>query len=251
MEAWQKPESFALWFAIALGVVIGLAVLIIIINRLSVRRIIFEQQKTAQAKLDYQKKLLKDSILVQERERERIASNLHDDLISKLNIVSLLLHTEKGQLPADPKQLLQESIHLARGISHDLRPPLLKDTSLEELCKDFLGPLRQEFKVNFKLLGEPQDFEEEVKLQLLRVFQEVINNILKHAEATELNVTLRFGLQNFALKVQDNGKGFDTSRQRKGLGLKNIELRMQSLQGSYKFKSFLGRGTTFIGIVKL
>lgn len=247
MEAWQKPETFALWLAIVLTAGILLSSFIILLNRLYMRRVIFEKEKAARLKLNYQKQLLKDSILVQERERERIAANLHDDLISKLNVVSLLLHSGQQHAQADPQAILSQSIDLARGISHDLRPPMLSDWSLEELCKDFLMPLQKEYKLSFQLSGkENRAFQDEEKLQLLRVYQEVINNSLKHAKAEALQVRFRYGSQWFCMIIADNGKGFDPQHQSKGLGLKNIELRLQSLQGNYKFKSAPGKGMRFI-----
>lgn len=245
MAAWQNPENFALWLSIVFAILIALIFTFVYFTRLYFMRILREQQKMQTTVVAHQQQLLEDSILVQERERDRIAADLHDDLISKLNISLLSLHTTPDL--DNLSTMLQDSIVLARRISHDLSPPLLEQSSLYELLEDFVDPIQAHLKIklSYSLTTETL-LSNSTKLQIFRIIQEVINNILKHAQASQLKIHLHLGKQYLGLKIIDNGVGFDVDKQSTGLGLKNITLRSQSLQGEFRFKSKLQKGSSFL-----
>ncbi|BDS14072.1 hypothetical protein AsAng_0048380 [Aureispira anguillae] len=212
-------------------------------------RILKEQQKLQKAMVAHQQQLLEDSVLVQERERTRIAADLHDDLISKLNISLLSLHTTKDINSVST--LLQDSIALARQISHDLSPPMLQQSSLKELIEDFIFPIKESHSIHFShALSTPYMLTSDTKLQVFRIFQEAINNTLKHAQATQLQVHLRLSPNLLAVQVLDNGVGFDSSSSKKGLGLKNIALRSQILNGHFRFSTPNNQGSSFLFYLK-
>lgn len=247
MEEWQKPETFAIWLALVILVSMALVIAIIVIVRVYFKRLLIEQQRIADVKFEYQEKLISDSIKIQERERRRIAANLHDELISKLNIIKLNLYSVKGHLLTSVCDMLEDSITLGRNISHDLSPPLLDETSISELFSEFLLPINNTYQISFQLMSQIKiKLDKEPKLQLVRIFQEVINNIIKHADAKGIKIFLRQSEKLFFLKVEDDGKGFDPEKVKNGLGLKNIELRTRSLGASHKFKSANNAGSTFL-----
>lgn len=244
MAGWQDPENFAIGLFIALLLVIILVTSIAVLTRLYFNRIIQEQEKLAQSKIEHQQSLLWNSVLIQEKERQRIASDLHDALISKLTVLMYALRTNNSQIK--PAELLDDSIKIAREITHDLSPPLLDQTSIQELVENFISPLSEAYTID-SYYGESSDCElkNEIKLQLLRVVQEIVNNILKHAKATKITLRLKVTRNSIALVVRDNGIGFDTTKNANGLGLKNIELRSQLLNGKWRFKSTPNFGTAF------
>jgi len=245
MAAWQNPENFALWLSFVFILLIALIVVFLYFTRLYFMRILKEQQKLQTAIVSHQQQLLEDSILVQERERNRIAADLHDDLISKLNISLLSLHTAPNL--DDLSTMLQDSIVLARRISHDLSPPLLEQSSLYELLEEFVDPIKTQLHINLSYsLTTEETLANSTKLQIFRITQEVINNILKHAQASQLNIHLHLGKHYVGLKIIDNGIGFDLDKKSQGLGLKNITLRSQSLQGAFRFKSKPQKGSSFL-----
>lgn len=251
MKGWQDPESFAIWLGVVILVILILSVAIVLITKLYVRRIMWEQAEASKVKINYQRQLVDDSIVIQETERERIAADLHDELISKLNVVRMVLYNSKIESSMDPVKMLEDGISLSRRISHDLMPPLLEETEFIELFHDFVFPLKESHNLNFKVYGDQKDVTcKDMKLQLFRICQEVINNIIRHAKATSLDVEIRFGLNNIFIRVTDDGVGFDVSGKSKGLGLKNIELRTQFIKGQFKFKSVLGVGTRFLLLLK-
>ena len=248
MAAWQHQEQFAVWLGIIIILFIGLFMVFVIFTRLYFARIMRADQKLQATLFAHQKQLLEDSILVQERERTRIAADLHDGLISKLN-VSLLTLTTTSDLPKT-RLLLQNSITIARQISHDLSPPMVESCCILELMNIFISPLKAIYQINFYTQTYVGDFplETPLKLQIFRIFQEVINNILKHANANQIDIVLRKTTRYLALSIRDNGVGFSVKEQ-KGLGLKNIDLRMSMLNGSFKFNSEIGQGTRFFCII--
>lgn len=244
MANWQKPETLAIWLGIGLTVIVFLITSIILFTRVYIRRIMQEQHKRARLKLDYQKDLLQDSIRVQERERNRIAANLHDELISKLNILLLTLYSGDAS-PENTSNLLKESIGVARRISHDLSPPLLEETDLPELITDFVSPLQRVFKVHYHVSRySDQAIGNETKLQLFRVIQEIISNIIRHAQAQTIDINIRISGKYISICISDDGVGMRTEKS-KGLGHKNIELRVQLLKGMYRFRPAQPKGTQF------
>lgn len=250
MEGWQNPQNFAIGLFIALLFVAALVLGVVLLMQAYSKRIMQEQEKLTQAKVEYQQSLLLNSVLAQEKERERIAKDLHDDLISKLTVLTYALQIENSKVK--PVELLNESIKIARRITHDLTPPLLDQTSLKDLIDDFVAPLSQSYSIDcFYTNHQLCVLSGDVKLQLFRIVQEVINNMLKHAKASEIKINLRITNSAVSLVVGDNGVGFDTTLNAKGLGLKNIELRTQILKAHSKFKSRPEKGSTFLFLLHL
>lgn len=185
------------------------------------------------------------NLYAQEKERMRIASDLHDSLIGKLVVVKM--KSQIGATTADIDSMLEESIAEARRISHDLTPPLLEFSRIEELVEDMVSPWKQKLNVVYLSdVRKTEDLPPQSKIQVLRVMQELLVNINKHAAADSVTVHLRYTDTLFTLVVKDNGCGFDTNQLKKGIGLGNLELRMQYLNAQYKVKSALGRGTVTI-----
>jgi signal transduction histidine kinase len=250
MAQWQDSETLVFWILIVFLIVLFLGVAIVVFVQVHVKKMVMAQEKLNAEKIKHQEILLDSSVKVQERERERIASDLHDELIGKLNIV-LLASTSKTT-EVDTQKMLRDSIGIARRISHDLSPPLLEETSLAEWIRDMVSPLRNFYTVTVTITEEPSlSIPKDVKLQLIRVVQEVINNCIKHAKATQLSFTLRETTKYIALKITDNGIGFSTIEKQNGLGLQNIELRMQLLKGTYKLTSLKEHGTSLLLLIKL
>lgn len=232
--------SFWMWFSIVF--VLGLVVFIVIITRLFYQNILRKEKKLSKNKLAHQKELLKTTILTQEKERNRIAQDIHDGLVSELNIIRLSPKEDEKAINAK----LNACIKTVRLISHDLMPPLIKETPLEDLLKKILLGVDAEIKVNIhESIHQQDEIKATTKLQIFRILQEVTTNITKHAEATKIDFFTRITHNYIAIKVEDNGKGF-TNDQSDGLGMKNIMARTQLLNGVQKFKSIPEVSTTFL-----
>ncbi len=243
MEKWQDPKVIAIWITIIVVLVFTIILFVVKIMHAGYKRMTEANLREAQTRLEHQKKLMETNLQAQEKERGRIAADLHDSLIGKLTLIRM--KSQVGAALPEIEGLLGESITEARRISHDLTPPLLEFSRAEELMEGVLNPWKEKLDINFYTdVRVTDDLSPDVKIQLLRVVQELLTNIIKHAGATEVKVGFRHTTKSIVLSVSDNGKGFDTRQLKKGLGLNSLEFRMQYLNAKYKVKSTIGKGTT-------
>lgn len=245
MEKWQDPNVIALWIAIVVVLVVTIILFVVRVMHIGYKRMTEANLREAQLKLEHQQKLMETNLVAQEKERRRIAADLHDGLIGKLTVIRM--KSQIGAGPAEVETLLEESITEARRISHDLTPPLLEHSALHELIESLLDPWDRKLLVNYiNDTRTAEDLSPQQKIQLLRVVQELLTNIIKHAQAQKVSVHLRHTRSYICLVVTDDGQGFDTTALKKGLGLGSMELRMQYLNARHKVKSAPGKGTRTI-----
>nr|WP_294860760.1 ATP-binding protein [uncultured Fluviicola sp.] len=147
-------------------------------------------------------------------------------------------------------ELLTDCISIARRVSHDLSPPMSEHLSLADLVCEVLAPWKQVMTIDFRCdVRHVPDLPNHVKIQFMRVVQEWVSNIVKHAKATTIQVHYRHSERGFSFSIRDNGKGFDTAAATAGLGLKNIEMRMHYLGGNYRLRSENEMGTSALFIL--
>lgn len=203
----------------------------------------------------------------QEEERKRIARELHDDTAQALFAISRQMDNfirDNSQLSAqqtvslqDIRQRLGISLQGIRRFSQDLRPSIIDDLGLLPAIKWLVKQKSEDtgIEISLKVMGKEQRLLPEMELILFRITQEALNNIVKHAQATEAGVTLEFTTQNVSLTIIDNGKGFqlpetvgDLSHVGK-LGLVGMQERVSLLNGTLQIKSEPGHGTVVSAVV--
>ncbi len=191
----------------------------------------------------------------QEEERKRISREMHDSIGQELLILKhqLQLKLRDQSLDSETKSLLEEQSAAAsniltevRNITHDLRPPELDRLGLTETIKSILNRIRNANEI--KLIGEIDSvddfFEKDNQINLVRIIQEAMNNVMKHAEATKVNVKLINENNRVSLTVIDNGKGIAIDQNEfSGLGMNDIKERVEFLGGNMKIISSKGNGT--------
>lgn len=248
MEKWENSGMIAQGMWIILVFVFILVFSILLLVRENFQRITRARLEEEKIKLEHQQKLLETNISVQEQERTRIAADIHDILIGKLTVLKI-----KNEIAYDQKEideLLKDCVGVARRISHDLSLPLIEYKDLPELIAELIAPWKPVFTIQFhKDIRVRPTLSENVKIQLTRILQELITNMIKHAQASAISIHLRHTEKWLFLEVKDNGKGFDMAQHSKGLGLKNIEFRMNFIKGFYKLKSKVGKGTSYVFIL--
>ena len=209
------------------------------------------QQQIIREKVARQREIAKATIDVQERERNEIGRELHDNVNQVLTTAKLHLDYMGNGCPDVEKHrtismgLIHAAIDEIRRLSRSLVPATLKDVglraSIEELIHhiNLLGVI----KITFKEKGlKEKNLAPDFALTLYRIIQEQTTNILKYAEATQAVIELKQEGQKICLEVRDNGKGFDPSHQRKGVGLANIVNRADVYQGTVDIEVAPGRG---------
>jgi len=187
----------------------------------------------------------------QENERNRLAKELHDGLGGQLSGIKSILQTiNKDNLQEKIGQLdnhLLKSIKNLRNISHDLSTNFIKDKDFFVLIFQLVKQYFENKKIKTEVSLFPKDkintLPERYKLNIYRILQESFQNIVKHANANF--VLLNFSINNeINILIEDNGKGFNKGKIKKGIGLQNIKDRLQSLNGTLYIDSKLNRGTT-------
>lgn len=231
-----------------LALTIGLIVFIIFHQR----KVIRYQLRLQRMEQDQQKLLLNASIRLQEEERQRIAADLHDDAGPLLATARLYLNenlvnldkTTQLQSIYNAKQIIDDTIQLIRNISHSLMPPTLKNFGLESAVNDLFQKISGSGSMNAS--SRFHDYRErlqaENELIIFRVIQELVNNILKHSNASFIHLTQNTSGNKFFIRLHHDGRGItqnDFNKLNKsnvGLGLKNIQSRLKVLHGKIFFE---------------
>ncbi|WP_126246458.1 tetratricopeptide repeat-containing sensor histidine kinase [Chitinophaga rhizosphaerae] len=177
----------------------------------------------------------------EEKERARIARNLHDGAGSILSGVKLYLASLENQYrglagsPAykDTIGLLNDAVSEIRETSHNLMPKTLHLEGIHSAIRDYCGKVgrNEQLGVEFLSYGEPTRFDIDFELMIFRTFQELLNNVFKHAQATHVIVQLSFSPDIFSLTVEDDGKGMN-GKQGDGIGMFAIHSRVEAFRGT-------------------
>ena len=232
---------------------IGLVVFIVFHQR----RVIRYQMQLQRMEDEQQKILLNASIRWQEEERQRIAADLHDDAgpllaTARLYLNENLVHQDiNTQLQSiyNAKQIIDDTIQLIRNISHSLMPPTLKNFGLESAINDLFQKISGSGSMNAssRFHDYRHRLRPEQELLIFRVVQELVNNILKHSNASFIHLTQNYADNKFYLRLHHDGRGItqaDFERMNKsslGLGLKNIQSRVKVLQAEINFEKDLSQ----------
>ena len=220
-----------------------------------IQKILKEKSQQYQLELAHQKEVTLQYTSVQESERKRIAELLHDDIGNKLNILSLWINNEDSLNNKRSREVIKQQIpaliEATRTISHSLYPVNLEKfgliLALEALISNVNESLPIQLIVNHDYQKRPISFE----VQIYRIIQEFLSNVIKHAKASNMLIHIRDTETSLAVILSDNGVGFDNSVLKKGMGLKNIDSRIKSINAFSKWKSEKGNGSRLIIILPI
>jgi signal transduction histidine kinase len=200
----------------------------------------------------------------QEEERGRIARELHDGLGPALASLNLRLRTARKLLEQDHHPVAgeieelaeqaQASIRDIRRLMYDLRPAALDELGLVPALRDYLAHCQQEHGLVIEFTAdEGRHLPAPVETALFRIAQEGLNNVVRHAQAQRVEVTLQQDERHVTLRIADDGRGFDPEAPRSGthLGLWSMRERVEQLGGQFEIESAPGRGTTVRALIPL
>ncbi len=241
--------------------IIILSILIVMTGVLFYRKKQIEQQAKLDTEIASQKEIRTKAILdAEEKERRRIAQDLHDGVgqmlsAAKLNLSNLdskiTTPTEEQKLAMqNALSLVDDSVKEVRAVSHNMMPNTLIKLGLASAVREFITKLGNAptLKVDLEIVGLDTRLDNQVETVLYRVIQEIVNNIIKHAKASQISMQLIRHETELNIMIEDNGVGFDTNQldTYEGIGLKGIQTRIEFLNGIVHFDSSVGRGTTVI-----
>ena len=152
---------------------------------------------------------------------------------------NMILDQENASAFQSSIGMLDNVIGEMRRVAHSMMPEALVRFGLKEATQDLCDQVAKSsgVQVHFQAIGSDWNLEKSISVALYRICQELLNNILKHAEASQIQVQLVKDENNISLTVEDNGKGFDPTDKEKfeGIGLKNIITRIEYLRGTVDF----------------
>lgn len=231
-------------------VLIIIITFILLAYRSFVKRIVAEKDAQLLAEIDHQKELTLENIKGQEDERKRIAISVHDDIGNRLNILSLWLNNLDTGNSEETRKIIStqitELVDSTRNISHSLYPVNLEKLGLILYLQELVTNLSSRINVELHIDPTYEKKDNFTEVQIYRVIQEFTSNVIKHSHAEEISIYIRRHNKYLTLILSDNGQSFDYKSAKKGMGLKNIESRIISLKGFYKWKNTIGKGSRLI-----
>lgn len=215
-----------------------------------------QQQRIRELEKDKQLVAVAAMLKGQEDERSRLAKDLHDGLGGLLSGVKFSLSNMKDNLIITPDNMtvfersldmLDTSIRELRRVAHNMMPEMLTKFGLNEALKDYCNTINSSklITIKYQSLGMEARLDKSVEIIIYRIIQELLNNTMKHATASEAFVQLIREQNRLSVVVEDNGKGFDSSlmENNKGAGLTNVRSRVDYLKGQLDIHAEPGKGT--------
>ncbi|MGI9552073.1 MAG: tetratricopeptide repeat-containing sensor histidine kinase, partial [Aurantibacter sp.] len=209
-----------------------------------------KNQEILTLKREQQVKTLESLMEGEEKERFRIAKELHDGVNGDLSAIKYKLSSmleHNTTVVNEVVAMIDKSSEQVRAISHNLVPPSLEKFNLVEALEDYCATMNavHEPQVTFQHIGEEIRISKNNEINIYRIVQELVSNSVKHAEATEITVQISSRENHIQITVEDNGKGFDANEiDSKGIGLKNLDSRIDYLNATKDLVSN-SKGTSY------
>jgi len=236
-----------IYFLILIGTagIFLLVISFIIIQIRNQNNLLKKQRELQQAEIVYQQELLKTIIVSQEAERKRIGQDLHDDVgtaLSNLRITIEMFNNATaavGEFSSTCKYQIDKIVQDVRHISHNLSPPGLElygfMGTLEDLAEFITATAKLQVNITDNTSSLTDQLSAEVSLSLYRVFEELLNNTLKHANASQVNINFDIADNHLLISYHDDGKGIAAAdKTKKGMGRQNIESRLGIIGAAYE-----------------
>ena len=257
----MQDQGQELYVVVLLGMVLALLLVgfILFLLFLYQKRQHRQEKEMVRMKQEYEQEVLRSQLEMQEATFKTIAQELHDNIGQVLSVVKLSLSILplEAQHPAyesvqNSRQMLNKIIYDMADLTKSLHTDRISQIGLIEAIRFDLESLRRTglVEVGFSVEGEEVAFESQKAIFLFRMFQEMINNILKHSKATHVNIAVNYSIDDkFVLRVEDNGVGFDpekkqvTASSSSGIGLKSMTNRARLIGGEITIQSQPGKGT--------
>ena len=235
---------------------IGFLLVLLILYGMYKRRQVQQESKLQSAILHQQNIATEEVLAAEEKERKRIAGDLHDGVGQMMSAVKMNLSSLASKLTITNESdmvLLQKTISLidesckeVRSVSHNMMPNALLKAGLSSAVKEFIEKIdHSKLQVNLYTEGLQERLNSNYETVLYRVIQEVVNNVIKHANANKLDISLLKDKDGISCTIEDNGIGFitDNLESYTGIGLKNIQTRIKYLKGTVEWDSNKNEGT--------
>lgn len=217
---------------------------------LNIKQTEISTQKINSILKEQELELIKASIAGQDKERQRISQELHDSIGGDLAAIKLQVnHLNPSNFSNIQKisHQLDETYQQVRNLSHTLLPKKFNQNNFIEVLESYLNNISEASKIKISCIPYPKkeinELNENIQVEVFKIIQELLTNAIKHAKASEIEIQLNYIENILNLLFEDNGIGFEIENTSKGIGLINLQNRINKLNGSYLIDSKLKRGT--------
>ena len=246
------------------GTLILLAITVLISYVIFQTRKKNQQLKMQEIVIDQKRKTMDAVMQAEENERKRIAADLHDSVAQKMVVAKLNLEVLEGYLPVLNQEqrhvynnifsLVDDSCTEVRNLSHSMMPQAFFQSGLTDAVKNFIDKIENKnLRISFNAEGDLENLDKNIEIMIYRIIQECLQNIIKHADASKVDISITLDNDEIDVTIEDNGVGFDTSlmEEKEGMGMKNIKSRVEFLNGQLDINSQPGNGTVVAFFVPL
>lgn len=246
MKTFDNEVVIAILFGSLMLALIGafMFVMVIFYQRRKIRYIKEQQRMAAQ----YEHSVLRAKMEMREETLRYVGQELHDNVGQVLSLIKLYLSRPQVSRTFDVEPLIDQAIQDIRSLSRDLNIGRAEQYTLSKFIEQALNKVQKTglMKITFQNEGFCELPDAHKRLMICRIFQECMNNVLKHAEAGHLRVELKTENGTCVLSIADDGVGFDTRAANDGAGLANIHDRINLIGGEIQIISSPGKGTNVI-----
>jgi two-component system NarL family sensor kinase len=224
-------------------------------KKITLQEVDLKKQKIIELEKERQIVAANAALQGEESERSRLARDLHDGLGGLLSGIKFKLNHIKGNFLLDNSsktdfentlELLDSSVKELRRVAHNMMPEALIKLGLKDAISDFCSEISNPtIQVDFRFYGENRRIDQKIEISSFRIIQELVNNALKHSEASQIVVQIVQEVERLSISVQDNGKGFDLKKieTNMGIGLSSIKSRVAAHNGTIDINTEPGKGT--------
>lgn len=212
-------------------------------------------------KIEFQKEILHQQELAanavmtaEDSERKRMAIHLHDGVAQLLGAAAMNVSALEdfkedasafNKIMKKAQDIIGEAIADVRTLSHQMMPGILNKNTITEALNDLAEKSSsQKLHINIETNNLPDNLEDNIKIILYRTVQECLNNIIKHANAALVDISVISKNESIFAEITDNGKGFHSTQESTGIGLQNMKSRIELMKGNFSIQSKIGEGTT-------
>lgn len=252
---WQKATKKITLYSFLAVLIPIMGLLFLYYQRLKTQRLlnqnekVISEQKIISLVKDQELKLIKASIKGQDKARTKIAKELHDSIGGNLAAIKLQLNTvaSKPETVQNIQKQLDETYQQVRDLSHNLIPEKFSQNNFSNLLEEYLKNLAEIDHLKTSFTAYPRNeidlIADNLQMEIYKIIQELVTNTLKHAKATTIDLQLNYIEDYLNILFEDNGMGFDPAKKETGIGFKNINSRLNAIDGSMEIDSTLKRGT--------
>jgi two-component system NarL family sensor kinase len=258
----QKDGISLFYFAVITTLVVLMLLIFVVALLVSYKRkqdLYFSNLQTI--KINHEKELLKMQLEVQEETILSLSREIHDNIGQYISLAAWQLNslrfTENSVSHAQIENvtsLLGKVLDDLRGLSKSMNPDFISKQGLFEAISEQVGMIKNasRFNIELNIIGEKKYLEERTEIIIYRIFQEAINNIVKHSEADHVDINFNYTKDQLILTIKDNGYGFpvefdeNDSFASTGSGLNNMRKRAKLINAEFSIHSEQGKGTTVI-----